>query len=476
MTGILASGAYVPMTRLPLASIAGSESKAEGPERAAVGFDEDSVTMAVAAAVDCLRGRDRAAIDGVFFASTTSPYREKLAAAIVSKALDLRRDLRVADFGGSLRAGTAALRAALDAVTAGPARNMLVVAADCRLASPRSAMERDFGDAAVAFLVGTGRAMATVDAWTSISDEILDVWRAEEDRFVRSWEERFVVEHGYLACLREVVGALQATTGVQPSSFKRVALYAPDPRSHSAAARTLGFSREQLQDAFFGRIGNCGAAFAPLLLAAALDGLAAGDHALVLAYGDGADAFVVEKQETDAGHPRGRGVAGFVARRRPLVSYDSYLAARNLAPGAADRLGGAGIAATVHHRERDADIGFVGARCRRCSTVHFPAQRVCYGCQAKDDFERERLSGRRGRVMSYSFDHFFPIPEPPLIATMVETDQGCRVYLQMTDARPEELRCDLAVEFVFRKIHEAGGKPNYFWKCTPLRGEPCFSD
>jgi len=188
------------------------------------------------------------------------------------------------------------------------------------------------------------------------------------------------------------------------------------------------------------------------------------------------DAFVVEKQETDAAQPRGRGVAGFVARRRPLVSYDSYLAARNLAPGTADRRGGAGIAATVHHRERDADIGFVGARCRRCRTVHFPAQRVCYGCHAKDDFERERLSGGRGRVMSYSFDHFFPTPEPPLITTMVETDQGCRVYLQMTDARPEELRCDLAVEFVFRRIHEAGGKPNYFWKCTPLRGEPCFSD
>ena len=34
---------------------------------------------------------------------------------------------------------------------------------------------------------------------------------------------------------------------------------------------------------------------------------------------------------------------------------------------------------------------------------------------------------------------------------------------------PDELRCDLPVEFVFRKIHEAGGKPNYFWKCTPRR-------
>jgi hypothetical protein len=40
----------------------------------------------------------------------------------------------------------------------------------------------------------------------------------------------------------------------------------------------------------------------------------------------------------------------------------------------------------------------------------------------------------------------------------------------------QEVRCDLPVEFVFRKIHESGGKPNYFWKCTPVRGEPWFAE
>lgn len=472
MTGILATGIYVPMTRLPLGAL-----KEDGPERAVTGYDEDSVTMAVAAAVDCLRGRDRTAVDGLYFASTTSPYREKLAAAIVAKALDLPSDLRVADFSGSLRAGTTALRAALDAVAAGTARSVLVVAADCRLAPPRSALERDFGDAAAAFLIGQGAGVsATVSAWSSTADEILDVWRAEDERFVRSWEERFVVEQGYLRCIREAASALLAAVGMPTSAFERVALYAPDPRAHAAAAKSLGVSRAQLQDPCFGRLGNCGAAFAPLLLAAALEGMDQGQRALVLAYGDGADAFVVQRELPRAAAPAGRGLSAFLQTRRRRTSYDSYLASRNLAPGGADRRGGAGIAATVHHRERDADISFVGARCRRCSVVHFPAQRVCYGCHAKDDFERERLSGRRGRIMSYSFDYFFPTSEPPLIATMVELDNGCRVYMQMTDASMQEVRCDLPVEFVFRKIHESAGKPNYFWKCTPVRGEPWFAD
>ena len=79
-----------------------------------------------------------------------------------------------------------------------------------------------------------------------------------------------------------------------------------------------------------------------------------------------------------------------------------------------------------------------------------------------------RLSDRPGKVMSYSFDYFFPSPEPPVIVGMCEVDNGARIYLQMTDASTDMLRCDLPVEFVFRKIHEAGNKPNYFWKSRPV--------
>ncbi len=46
--------------------------------------------------------------------------------------------------------------------------------------------------------------------------------------------------------------------------------------------------------------------------------------------------------------------------------------------------------------------------------------------------------------------------------------EGCRVQIQLTDVRPEEVSLESKVGFVFRKIHEAGGKPNYFWKAVPL--------
>ena len=35
------------------------------------------------------------------------------------------------------------------------------------------------------------------------------------------------------------------------------------------------------------------------------------------------------------------------------------------------------------------------------------------------------------------------------------------------------MRLDMPVEFVFRKIHDAGGKANYFWKASPVaQGAP----
>ena len=83
-------------------------------ERAVASFDEDSLTMAVAAATNCLDGVDRQTIDGLFFASTTSPYKEKLASSIIAAALDLPKDISTADFTNSLRSGTMAMKSAMN--------------------------------------------------------------------------------------------------------------------------------------------------------------------------------------------------------------------------------------------------------------------------------------------------------------------------------------------------------------------------
>ena len=58
------------------------------------------------------------------------------------------------DFSGSLRGGTNALKAAMDAVNSGSAKNILVCASDVRLGYPMGNYEVSFGDGAAALLIG----------------------------------------------------------------------------------------------------------------------------------------------------------------------------------------------------------------------------------------------------------------------------------------------------------------------------------
>ena len=466
MAGIVSYGAYIPPTRLGFAVIAGRPPKDGGPERAVAWNDEDAVTMAVAAGANALRGFDRAGVGAVFFASTSYAFKEKQGAALIAKALDLPRNARTTDVSGSLRAGSDALHAAFDAVAAGSAKLALVVASDSRLGAPGSAQELAFGDGAAAFLIGASDTIADLDGAHAFAEEIVDVWRSEGDPFVHSWEERFVVQEGYTPGITEAVRGLCERIAAKPGDFTKVALYAPDARSFAGAAAALKLERGALVDPLFGRLGNAGVAFAPLLLVSALESAKPDERVLFASYGDGAAAFAfsltsqVEKLE-----PR-RGVAFHLARRRAVASYDRYLKARSL--DAKEYAGGrdAGLSATIHFRERDEDISLAGQRCQRCGGLQFPIQRVCERCFAKDDFERVRLADRIGRVVTYTFDFFFPTPDPPTIVTITDID-GARVHLQLVDVRPEDVKIGMPVELVFRRIHQVGGRPNYYWKGVP---------
>jgi hydroxymethylglutaryl-CoA synthase len=467
MIGITSYGAYVPPTRLPLALIGGRKPSAGGPEKAVAWNDEDSVTMAVSAGQSCLDGFDRSAVDAVVFASTSYAFQEKQAAALVARALDLPRSLHTSDHSGSLRAGSSALRSAVDAVRAGSAHRVLVVVSDCRLAAPGSTLESRLGDGAAAFLIGEGDAIATLEDSHAVADEIVDVWRGGNDRFVHSWEDRFVVQEGYTPRLLEAVNGLLAKTQSDIGDFTRLAFYAPDARSHASLAAALRATPEQLQDPLFGRLGNTGAAFAPMLLASALETAAPGDRLLVGSYGDGADAFALRvTDQIEKLEPR-RAVGWHLARGRAVAGYERYLKARRLEATEWEPATDPGLSATIHFRERDDDISLRGQKCGKCGSIQFPAQRLCERCFSKDDFEPVRLSDDTGHVVTYTFDYFFPTPDPPTIVTVVDVE-GARLHLQLVNCRPEDTRIGLPVEFVFRRIHMSGGRPNYYWKASPV--------
>src|SRR5438477_7615536 len=146
MPGIVAAAACIPRYRLPRELIAREwGGQAAGGEKAVANHDEDSLTLAMSAAL-ALEGQGERP-DAVFFATTTSPYDEKQGAATIAAVLDLPAATRTLDFTDTLRAGTSAILSALDAIAGGSARRVLVATGDCRLAEPESAGEQSYGDA-----------------------------------------------------------------------------------------------------------------------------------------------------------------------------------------------------------------------------------------------------------------------------------------------------------------------------------------
>ncbi|MCP4666344.1 MAG: hydroxymethylglutaryl-CoA synthase family protein, partial [Deltaproteobacteria bacterium] len=161
MIGITSYGGYIPRLRLDRMGIFQSMGwfapaivmVAQG-ERSFCNWDEDSLTMAVAAAQDCLIGKDKQSVDGAFLCSTTLPFDDRLNAGILKTALNLRDNLNAADFTSSLRAGTTALIEAFSAVRSGDKNQVLVTATDKRLAKMGYFYEMWFGDGAASLLVG----------------------------------------------------------------------------------------------------------------------------------------------------------------------------------------------------------------------------------------------------------------------------------------------------------------------------------
>ena len=434
-------------------------------------FDEDSVSMAVAAAIDCLNGREREEIDGLLFATTTPPYAEKQCASIIATALDLRRDIFTADITDVLRAGTTALKSALDSVAAGSAKNVLVVASDNRQGAPKGEAERNSGDGAVAFIISEDAVIAEQAGSYTITENMMDTWRSAGDQFVRSWEDRFAIEEGLERIIGEAISGFMEKEGVSVKDVTKLALYSPDARRHGQLARHLGFQPEQVQDPLFGRMGNTGAAFPLMLLAGALEDGSPDQLLLTVAYGDGSDVLGFRTTSKIGERGQGLGVSGFLDSGQVLDSYETYAKWRNvwLTDSSSRRPDPQSPSVTALWRESDQNIKFHGGVCNQCGYVQYPPQRVCVECQSRDDSTPIRLSDKLGTVFTYSLDYLAGTVDTPLAVVVVDYEPGGRVLCMMTDREVGEVQIGMPVQMSFRKLRVVNGIHNYYWKAVPLR-------
>ena len=455
--GIISYGFHIPVYRLSreLITAAWNTSCIVG-SKAVAGADEDSVTMAIQAAGRSLARVPSPKINALFFCSTTAPFAERSNSALIAAALDLPEWCLALDLGGSLRVGTDGIGVAFDLAKAGQ-EHVLVTVADCRNPEPGSVDEQFTADAAAALIIGTDSPLAIVEAKCARYDDFLDTVRRSRDKYFTSFGNR-LSQSRYRENVSSTVDRLLTSAGISKSDISRVILPSLDGVVHSRTALSLGFSADQVQGAPAENCGFAGAAASCLSLCSALDMASPGDRLLVIGYGEGADGFIL--RVTD--HIRSAERMPFTnSHLISLSSYQIYLTTReNL-----DRpQGNISMSNVFYAKEEQQNIRLHGSKCTKCGLVQFPIAQICSGCGTVRQLKTIALS-KCGHVFTYTIDYLYSSVLGPTIMTVVDLDGGGRLYLQMTDARPEEVTIGMPVILTFRRLHDI----HYVWKCSPRR-------
>lgn len=459
MIGITGWGCYIPRYRLGGDVLAQSWGGSKSGSRSVANHDEDSLTMAAEAALECLAGHDPMVVDRLYFASTTRPYLEHQNAAIVAAVADLRQDILVCDFGSSVRAGTNALRAAFDAVKAEEAEQVMVCAADVRLAPPGDPAERTIGDGAAALMVGRKNPVAVIKGFISTSQIFLDHWRRQGDRFIQSGDAKFITDEGIMAQVPEVIKQFMEAMDLAKEEIAAVVYYAPDMKVRKGLDKKLGLPGPA--DNPQAAIGNTGSAQVFISLLAALAKAKPGDKIVVVNHSSGADACLLEVTE----HIRDfkTSLEDQIKAGRPLASYAKYLRFRNILPQEELNVW---TSPPVLWREEKPNVRRLAKKCKACGAVQYPIRCLCWNCGG-EAMETVKLQ-RRGEIFTFTVDSLVPNPDPPTPMVSVDLEGGGRIYTQMTDVDPQTVGIGMKVEMVFRRLHEGGGFYNYFWKFRPV--------
>jgi 3-hydroxy-3-methylglutaryl CoA synthase len=473
-TGIKSFGAYVPARRIKRAVIAEAHSwsfpapTAPKGERSLCGWDEDAITMAVEAGRDCLRGAHTRAVTSLNLASTTAPYADLQNAVIASSALRLSAAVSCIDYGGSTRAGLAALSGACASELEG---DRLVVGSDKRLAKPRSAQEMQYGSAAAALLVGSGSdLLARFLGSRSVCVPFVDHFRHSGEKFDYYWEERWIRDEGVAKIVPGAVKALLERLNFTADRVAHFGLAGGPPGSDKVAAKALSIPPERVLPDLQAQTGDSGAAQPLMLLIEALERAQPGEVIVVASFAQGCEVVAFEMLNVPDRSVR-RGLAGTLSRRieetsyLKLLSFDGHVELDWGMRAETDQK----TALTQMYRSAEAILGFVGGRCSSCATVQFPSLPRCVNCGTLEAQVPYPLADEAARIATSTADWLQFTPAPPLYVGLVQFDIGARLLMEIVDVGTQEVGVGTPLEMRFRikERDRLRHYDRYFWKATP---------
>lgn len=354
-----------------------------------------------------------------------------------------------------------------------PAFPALAVLSDVRTGLPGGADERDGGDAAAAFLFGgdtDSSVVAELIAVAATTDEFLERWRTPGAPASRVWEERFS-EHVYGPLVDAAFADALKQADLSPGDIDHLVvagLAARATRRFAGSAGSAGVRAEAVASDLTAAIGNAGTAQPGVLLADVLDRADAGQTIALVVLADGATVLLLRTTAALAGQRPAPTVAGQIAAGNDGLRYATFLNWRGFLPKEPPRRPDPDApAGPPSHRAERYKYAFVGSRCDACSALHLPPARVCVRCSTVDRMSDVAMADARGRIATFTVDRLAFTPSPPMVAVVVDFDDGGRFRCQLTDGDHEALAIGDPVEMTFRRMLTANGVHNYFWKARP---------
>jgi len=303
--GITSYGAYLPSLAIRAETIARSQGRADESvyqnlavaQKTVPDFDEDSTTLATAAAYQALsRLRGKANIGALFIGSESHPYAVKPTGTMVKTALGLPDQMSLVDMQFACKAGTQAVQTGIAHVLSDLAPEALAIGTDTAQSRPGDVLEFTASAGAAAFVLGRQKILARLLATRSLASDTPDFWRRPRENYPQH-AGRFSGEPAYFQHVLANARAIMEECQLDVNDFKYVIFHTPNAKFPQLVAQKLGFSPEQLAPGLIVKqIGNTYAAAVPLALAAVLDVAQTGDKILTVSYGSGSgsDAFVWE--------------------------------------------------------------------------------------------------------------------------------------------------------------------------------------
>lgn len=479
--GITGFGAYIPRLRLSRQAVVTANAwyapelkgKAKG-HRSMANWDEDSITMAVAAARDALGGQDlEGRVREVILASCTLPFAERLNAAVIAEALNLDEYTAASDITGSQCAALAGFSQALASAASAPG-TVLLTAADSRRTRAASAQELDYGDGAAALLFGREQVIADVLGQAALSADFIDHFRLTGREIDYYGEERWVRDEGVSRSMPQVIKRALSNSGVDAEAVAHFIFPTSLAKMDAQVAQACGIRGEAVVDGLAAEVGNTGVGHGLLLLAKVLETAEPGQVIVLAQFGSGARAVVLRVTDEIRRFSARRGVSGWLARGREELSYTRFLAYKGQLQlekgvrGEQDKK----TALSTAYRHRRAILGLVAGRCRVTGDVLFPPSRLTStaGAAVLDTQEPHPLADRLGRVLSWSAESLSSYMAPPHHYGQIDFDGGGRILMEFTDVAKGDVQTALEVEMVFRikDIDDSRGFKRYFWKATPV--------